>query len=442
MKLSLKLLSGLALMALVAVAVIGLSNSASAAVDGKVYVTNSASLLTTESGSPAVPARKLATTVYGTYASLATTGTSARDIVTDSDKFIVTVVDSDLNVTTTVTSGAGTTGYQITPITYHGVGNNVLNTAGTGFNSPGEQVRVTLTQSITNPIIGAASTVAVLVTGTNTVVTGVVVMDIYFAGDGTNAPIVTLALASGTDGAVDASNAATTQGRVDIRYNSSDKDQITASIKSVVDVVGSVITLTETTRNSGRFEGTVLVKERTALFTVGTDTVHTTASTTFAAATIPAIGGPITIKYVDAVTSGSATNTARTATYSIDVTPPTAAITAPVTGSETQNRLPAYAGTLTDTESGLDVSTFKLLVDQNTDLTNTAMVVAAGVRVASGAALASFTSVGTAASISTTTWVDGAKTQAWTYTQVAVLPNSGVATPNHVVDFQVQVSDL
>ena len=127
MKLSVKLLSGLALMALVAVAVIGLSNSASAAVDGKVYVTNSASLLTTESGPPT--GRKLATTVYGTYASLATTGTSARDIVTNSDKFIVTVVDADLNVATVVTSGAGTTGYKVT-----GAGANVTDAAGTGFN--------------------------------------------------------------------------------------------------------------------------------------------------------------------------------------------------------------------------------------------------------------------------------------------------------------------
>ena len=48
MKLSVKLLSGLTLIALVAVAVVGLSHSASAAVDGKVYVTNKASNLTTE----------------------------------------------------------------------------------------------------------------------------------------------------------------------------------------------------------------------------------------------------------------------------------------------------------------------------------------------------------------------------------------------------------
>jgi len=71
-KLSAKLLSGLTLIALIAVAVIGLSNSASAAVDGKVYVTNGASKLTTEAGNPTAAttggtARVTAATVYGTY---------------------------------------------------------------------------------------------------------------------------------------------------------------------------------------------------------------------------------------------------------------------------------------------------------------------------------------------------------------------------------------
>ncbi|MEC9292787.1 MAG: hypothetical protein VYC65_00710, partial [Chloroflexota bacterium] len=101
MKLSAKLLSGLAFVALIAIAVVGLSNSASAAVDGKVYVTNVASNLTTE-GTGKPTGRTTATTVYGTYPSWVTTGTSARDIVTDSNKFIVTVLDADLNTTTTV----------------------------------------------------------------------------------------------------------------------------------------------------------------------------------------------------------------------------------------------------------------------------------------------------------------------------------------------------
>ena len=96
MKLSVKLLSGLMLLALVAVAIIGTDNTASAAADGKVYVTNKASNLTTE-GTGKPTARKTATAVYGTYASVATTGITARDIVSNSDKFIVTVIDADVN---------------------------------------------------------------------------------------------------------------------------------------------------------------------------------------------------------------------------------------------------------------------------------------------------------------------------------------------------------
>ncbi|MCH7969694.1 MAG: hypothetical protein IH960_01460 [Chloroflexi bacterium] len=113
MKLSVKLLSGLAFMALVTVAVIGLSNSASAAVDGKIYVTNVASNLTTEPGQNIEDDGRLTTTVvYGTYPSHITTGTTARDIVSNSDVFIVTIVDSDLNTTTTVTSKEdGTAGF-------------------------------------------------------------------------------------------------------------------------------------------------------------------------------------------------------------------------------------------------------------------------------------------------------------------------------------------
>ena len=114
MKLSVKLLSGLMLLALVAVAIIGTDNTASAAADGKVYVTNKASNLTTE-GTGKPTARKTATAVYGTYASVATTGITARDIVSNSDKFIVTVIDADVNSTTTVTSKAtsGNTGFDL-----------------------------------------------------------------------------------------------------------------------------------------------------------------------------------------------------------------------------------------------------------------------------------------------------------------------------------------
>jgi len=413
-KLSVKLLSGLALMALVAVAVVGLSNSASAAVDGKVYITNQASNLTTEgSGKPS--GRTTASTVYGTYTSVTTTGTSARDIVTNSDRFIVTVVDSDLNTTTTVTSNPGT-GYPVTT-----AGTNVVDVVGTGFNATGEQVQITLAGSSASPIIGDISTITVVGTGTNTVVNGVSVLSIDFVGDGTNPAIVTIGVDFGTGPG----------GAVDIVYSSSSIETITASVKSVVDTTGSVVTLTETGRNTGRFEGYVWVKERTSSFTVGAN-----GGSIGSPATVPAIGGPITISYNDAVTSGTATNVTRTGTLTIDVTPPTATISTPATGSETQNRLPTFTGTVTDNQSGLDVSAFALYVDQNTDQTNTTLVISAGSNASAP------TIVGTIASIDTTSESDGVSSLAFTHTQSVVLPNTSVTNPDHVVDFQVRAADL
>ena len=173
-------------------------------------------------------------------------------------------------------------------------------------------------------------------------------------------------------------------------------DVITASVKSVVDTTGGVVTLTETGRNTGRFEGYVEVQERTSRTTqaTGGNICPTVAAKYLAwtgapalcqgsvkgdtlanAATIPATAGPITITYVDAVTSGTSTNVSRTATYSIDVTAPTLTFTAPVTGSAGQSRLPTFAGSFTDNESGIDESTFALYVDENADATNTTMAV-------------------------------------------------------------------
>ena len=147
MKLSAKLLTGLAFVALIGIAVVGLSNnSASAAVDGKVYVTNYASALTTEAGNPdstanhkAPTKRTTATTVYGTYPSFVTTGTSARDIVANSNIFVVTVLDADINTTTIVTSDNGGGGYDTDDAWSDA---DVLQLAGSGFESVGEQLRI------------------------------------------------------------------------------------------------------------------------------------------------------------------------------------------------------------------------------------------------------------------------------------------------------------
>ena len=416
MKLSVKLLSALTLIALVAVAVVGLSHSASAAADGKVYVTNVASNLTNEA-SPTSP-RKNASTVYGTYKSAVTTGTSARDIVTNSDKFIVTVVDSDLNVTSVTTSNeAGGAGFQT-----NAGSTNVAVVQGAGFDSAGDRVQVTLADEAGSPIIGTVSDIKIVTTGTSTVETGVSVVSIDFAGNGTNPALITIQVDFGTGPA----------GLIDVVYPTSAVDHITASVKSVVDTTGAVVTLTETGRNTGRFEGYVQVVERTSAVTVGVANLSTSGSPT----TIPAIGGPITIKYVDAATSGTATNVSRTTTIAIDTTPPTATISSPSTGTETQNRLPTFTGSVTDNQSGLDVSAFAFNIDNVPDAANGTLVLAAGDTSTTA------TLTGKVASIDVSSFSDGVTSLPFSYTETVVLPDASVTNPDHTVDFQVSAADL
>jgi hypothetical protein len=503
-KLSVKLLSGLTLIALVAVAVVGLSHSASAAVDAKVYVTNNASLLTTEgSGKPST--RTTATTVYGTYASEVTSGTSARDIVADSDYFTVTVIDADLNLTATVSSNGasvakvGTAGGTITSTTYGadawvqqtattsqgyklvGAGTDVTDVVGSGFNAAGEMVNVTLTSGTLHPIVGSASDVKVYYAHGNSagsvVVTGISVDSIVYAGNAVAPPIVRLKLdfthghQSATTG-----DGAGSAGRFNITYPTSSAEVVTATIKSVVDTGGtSIVTLTETGRNTARYEGIVRVKERTTAiantatgnYIVGTQAANGAAATKANASTIPATNGPITVSYVDAVTSGSAVNVARTATYSIDTTGPVPVITAPVSGSESQSRLPTFTGTITDAASGIDKSTFQLLIDRNIDQANANKVVdlrsLAQAKICGSTAIAfvngvetinatsdrantscmAIGSVGTAASVSTALMTDGDQSATFTYTETVQLPALSVnVTPDHIVDYQARIADL
>jgi hypothetical protein len=432
-KLSVKLLSGLTLIALVTVAVIGLSHSASAAADAKVYITNEASKLTTEPGQTIDPDGRLtASTVYGTYASAITTGTSARDIVANSDVFIVTVIDSDLNATTTVTADQTTgAGYDL-GLDGTGLENsNIIDAGGSGasgLDNITDIVTVIMTDEVTNPIVGALGDIKFFRANTDTVVTGISAHAILLNGDGVSVSPAIQIIQSGSS--------LPYTGLVDITYPSSAIDTTTASIKSVVDTTGSVLTLTETGRNTGRFEGFVQVSARTATFTTGVDGAGTSIG---AAATVAAIGGPITVKYNDVATSGSATNVSRTETLAIDVTVPTATISTPSSGSETQNRLPSFTGTVTDNQSGLDVSEFALYIDLESDQDNDDLIISAG---ASNAGLPTINGGVAAASIDVSSLSDGVSSLPFSYTQTVVLPNVGVTNPDHIVDFQVRASDL
>jgi hypothetical protein len=340
------------------------------------------------------------------------------------------VIDADLNSTTTITDNeTSNAGYAAT-----GAGTSEINIVGTGFNAPGEQIMITLAGQTANPIIGSVSDVKIHNTGANgALVSGVSVSAINFAGDGTNPPIVTLKINFSTGPA----------GNIDIVYPSSKIDDTTVSIKSVVYTgAAAVLTLTETGRNTGRFEGEVLVKERVTAYITGT-----AGDTGATRATVPAIGGPITVGYVDALTTGTATNVARTGSYKIDVTVPTATISAPATGSETQDRLPTFTGTVTDNLSGLDVSLFALNIDNTTDKADANNVIAAGAT--RGSELPDNTNVtlpaviGKVASISlTTAQIDGIATLPFTYKETVLLPNAGVTNPDHIVDYQIRAADL
>lgn len=405
-KLSVKLLSGLTLMALVAVAVVGLSHSASAAADGKVYITNKASNLTTEPGQTiSGNGRLTASTVYGTYATAAT-GISARDIVATSDDMIVTVIDSDVNATSTITTGS----YTLTANS-----GDVIDVAGTTFGAPGAQVQVTFTGTAASPIVGAIGDIKVVLNGTSTVVSNVSVKAINYVGDGTNPAIITIGLDFGT-----------APGAVNVLYPTSLINTLTVGIKSVVDPVGTSLLLTETGRNTGRFEGTIKVVE----FVSGSVTAGVTNTS------IPASGGPITVTYTDAATSGSATNVARSATLAIDTTTPSVTIGTPTDNSESQNRLPSFSGSAVDAQSGLDISTFGLFIDATNDPDNTVtQVIAANTGTPAS---------GTQANIDTNALgTDGASSINWSFAQVTQLPTlTGSAVPNNLIDFQGKVTDL
>ena len=425
-KLSVKLLSGLTLIALVAVAVVGLSHSASAAVDAKVYVTNKASGLTTEP-STAVAGRTTATTVYGTYKSNISTGTTARDIVANSDTFIVTVIDADLNVTTTITSDDTSGGYDTDNVAI--ANDRIAQVSGSGFDSAGDKVQITLQDEVLNPVIGSITDIVILVAGTTQTVTGASVTSIDYAGDGINNPaLITIQCNFGT-----CSGSPGSGSKTDITYPSSATDTTTASVKSVVYTgAASVLTLTETGRNTGRFEGEMTVFER----------IDTPAGKVGTATTIPAIGGPITVSYVDAVTSGSATKVARTATYNLDTTVPEANITSPTTASESQSRLPSFTGTVTDNGSGLDVSTFALHIDDTNDAADAKNVISVGTSTNASNALTPPTFFGKIASIDMSAKTDGTNSLPFAYTETVTLPSIGSALPDHIVDFQARVADL
>jgi hypothetical protein len=157
-----------------------------------------------------------------------------------------------------------------------------------------------------------------------------------------------------------------------------------------------------------------------------------------AGAAIKTNAGPVTIEYNDG-------GTTRSVQVAIDTTSPTVTITAPTNGSATQNRLPTFAGSVTDAGAGLKlaqqvsgttnvgpIGTFNLFIDRTDDAANAAPVLATG-----GAPGA-----GTAETVSLGSVTDGQTSLNFSHTPLTALPNSIITVPDHKVDFQVRVTDL
>ena len=489
MKLSVKWLAGLAILVFSVVAYAGLSTSTgvSAAADGGVYVTNESSTLTTESSPPT--GRKYSANVYSTYAN-----TGVRNIGANYDWMIVTVTDSDLNTTSTVSDNGPSTSKFTGIATPSGViqssgfnlgldadmGGSCTGAAafvataaahacvvtnqsgviiitgtitGTDDFSVGEKLSIQLKDQSTKVNVGAVSDFSLLATGSSSALSGIQVDAITFNGDGTNAPIIQVSKNAANVTFNDGVNDIVYTGLVDITFKESAKNTALVTMKSVVASTAVTIPLVETGYNTGRFDNKIWLRQHdTTKGIIAANSawnpnggvncatlancVVTTSET--AVQNLPVINGPVTITYTDAATKSGSTNVARTASMKIDTTVPTADITAPTNKAELQTRTPSFAGSLADTESGIDVSTFELHVDKaedDTTATNYKDVIGA---------TGTVKAAGNKANVNVTTWVDGVTSKSWTYNYPDALPTDLTAgvTVNDTVDFQVQVRDM
>ncbi len=413
-KLSAKWLTALAAVALLVVALASLSNNKPAsAATGTVFVANEWSKLTNES--PAPTGYLNTASVYGTY------GSATRLTETGSGLVRIVVVDSDLNTTSQIFN-SGIAGY-LAQIDTDLPGNNT-----------------TLTLSAASPIAGAASTIKIwngtcsdaMTCGvlTNIAANNTVSVVIGFAGDGTIAPWISVT--SNVNGAAITN--------VTIEYPTSAENTIASNVIAATATTGTVrvtsdvgaaqafVHLKETGLNTGRFIGYVNIVPLT-----GAD-VNSTAPQDLLAA-VRVNNGPLVVNYYD-----GATTTIRTAQVLLDFTSPVVTTTGPAHKLATQNRLPGFSGSVNETGSGLKLvqqvvgppGSFALFVDVSDDPLNaTAVLDATGVGLGGNNQGAS---VGSA--------VDGQSTFSFNHTPSATIPSIGAGVPDHIVDWQVRVSDL
>jgi hypothetical protein len=400
-KLSAKLFTALAAMALLVVVIVGAPGIVQAAnTDGAVYLTNKWSKLTTKSGGFTATqsggtAETAVTTLYSTFIEKKADGTALQSIETNSNVVIVSVMDVDKNAAVAKTATS-----------------TWVSTSGEGG-------------SYNLGSLGGAAAVPIIdtdgdgdftdeVTVTNAAAT---------AGNGLNAADWSVAVDNATTGLIRVFSAATTNttaggAGISFAWQSSATDTVTVTVKSTSDTTGIALTATETGRDTSVFRVEVALIDAEV---TGSSSSSTTKQL------IVLHNGTVTAEYSDDTPKTGSTAVKKTGTLSVETNAPTASIAAPANLLATQDQTPSFSGSIVDTGgSGLDV-TLVLYVDDENDATN-----AAGVEIAAGDANTPVNNAGAK---------DGDSTVTWTFTPTNGLP-TGITTPDHLVDFQIRTADM
>jgi len=264
-----------------------------------------------------VPAMAAATGTIALDKTYASPTGSVKITVTDADLDTVTAVKQD--VTFTAAGDGATQNVTLTAAAVSGVeisgtpvvlDNDGTNTKADGSTATGNTTDVDESTNFKVTVFDAS--------------TGLVVIQAFSTADGKNG---------------DTSSSAVSYV-LTLSYNTATAQTTAATVTSPSDTTGVSITLTETGVSTGKFEGT---------FTVGAG-----AST---GAQIQAVAGQvITVKYTDASPAGT-----RSTTITVEGTKPAATVVGPTNSSFTTSLTPKLQVDFTDSDSGVDTATGKIV---------------------------------------------------------------------------------
>jgi len=392
--LSVKLITALAAFVLLVVGLVGLTMSGSSAsaadVDGKVYVANEWSKLTNDptplSGYKYAGSGK---TIYTTFVEVNDqTAVAQNTIQNSSDIVTIFVEDKDVNIALTKT--------------------------------------VAVTGNMTGTVVASNTQIVILATADSPIVDsdgdGLVSDDVTVTTVPANAAVITGATpgSAGVSGTVSLiATSSQTVTSVTLEWKTSSVNTVVVKVATTQNTVGKTFTINETGASTGVFKGSITLKDIQHLAPISTEIQIQNA-------------GIVTVSYVDATPAGSAATKTITSSATAETNAPVLTLTSPANGSATQVLRPAFAGTVTDTTAGLDVSKILVFIDESIDQLNAGDV---------DASKDSAVDINTPTKPATS--VDGVTSSTFTLTPAADLPKLFLGTtPDHIVDWQVQATDL